>query len=128
MIIAKKLDSVSGNVEYSVNFKGYSESEELLEYEKFSNIKELTDALSESKLKDIKDHYEADNVFVTSVSFNGHSEDKETSSRFFLTEDGVSGGVSAKIDNEDIDNRLLMNIQNIKRLIDNTLEQYPVKY
>lgn len=118
------------NAQIENNFSYHSPKEgQPQKYEKIRNAaKELADALSAAKIKDIKDHYEADTVFVTSISFNGSSEDKEATSRFFLTEKGVSGGVSAKIDNEDIDNRLLLNIKNNKRLIDNTLEQYPVKY
>jgi|GEM_PF-6686567 len=129
MIINKSIEAVKGLVEYSINFDGYSEEDELLEYEEFNNIKELMVALSKEKLQEIKETYhEADRIKIISISFKGTTEDKDTSFQIFLTDNEVRENVVAKIDNDDIDNRLLSNVEKIKEIIDNTLNQYPIKY
>jgi hypothetical protein len=40
----------------------------------------------------------------------------------------VQSWVTTKVNNEDIDNRVLENIQKVKQIIDNTLEGYPTKF
>ncbi|RNB59390.1 hypothetical protein EDM57_04405 [Brevibacillus gelatini] len=128
MNINKKTENVIGTVEYEVDFGYYGDEEEFLEYEKFTNLNELLTALSNDKLEEIRNHYEAKGIKVVSISFLNRSEDKETEARMMITDKKLNGWVTTKINNDDIDNRLLTNIQRMKEIIDNTLEQYPIRY
>lgn len=132
LIINKKTESVTGTVEYIVVWhedptSWGSDDEEFLEYEKFTNLKELLAALGHDKVEEIRKHYDAKQVKISGISFHAKSEDKETTSSV-LVGNKVQGWITVKINNEDIDNRLLMNIKKIKEITDNTLEQYPIKY
>src|SRR5690625_5075105 len=97
MIISKGVNSVSGQVEYVVHFEQdlfchHDDSDEFLEYENFSSLKELLNALSDEKLEEIRaSFHDAERVEVAGVSFHATSEDKETTSRLHVGEKKVVG-------------------------------------
>lgn len=134
MIITKGMEKVSGYIEYSYDYKDNpditdDDRESMFESDTFHSLEELLEKLQPSVLEEIKDSYDADVVWVSAISFKGESEDKETKSEISMFSGKASRGhVATTIHNEDINNRLLLNLQHVKSIIDNTLEQYPVKY
>lgn len=134
MIINKKLEELRGRVEYEIKFKSDifredSDDDGLMEYKPFKNLPELLKCLSEETINKFKADYgeDVEQIIITSISFDAKNEDGETAMHLFVS-DNVRGWTTSKINNEDINNRLLTNIEKVKRIIDNTLEEYPVKY
>ncbi|QYY44751.1 hypothetical protein SAMN04489735_104529 [Aneurinibacillus thermoaerophilus] len=129
MIINKTLSNLGGNVEYEIFFGFECECEDggLLEYEKFTNLTELLEAVSPDKVEEIRSHYDAVEVKITGISFNTATEDREAGVSVMIGEK-VQGWVTAKFDNKDVESCLLANLEKVKRIIDNTLNEYPVQY
>jgi hypothetical protein len=135
MIITKKLESLNGTVEYEVVFNpqhhffnDFDDDEEIMEYKKFKNLNELLKCLSDETLEKIKaDYDDVKEVVINAIIFNSKSEDGEGTA-YLSVSNGVHGWTSTKIDNTDVENRLMLNIKEVKRIIDNTLDEYPVKY
>lgn len=136
MIIAKGCKHITGYIEYSYDVKRSAFSEEPCDHEKdmmfesdtFQNLSELLDKVSAETIEKVRESLDASKVWVSTITLRGKSEDGETTSELCLYEDRNEGRVSTKIENGDIENRLLTNIQSLKKIIDNTLEEYPVKY
>jgi sensor histidine kinase regulating citrate/malate metabolism len=134
MIINKKLESLNGTVEYEVifnpqhHFFNDSDDEEIMEYKKFKNLNDLIKCLSNETLEKIKaDYDDVKEVVINSVIFDSKSEDREGSTHLSVSS-GIHGWISTTIDNKDVENRLMLNIREVKRIIDNSLDEYPVKY
>lgn len=147
MIINKKFADLKGVIEYEVivsdsfslfNYDCECEDEiEIFEYDKFSNLNELLVGLSDSRIEKIKRHYneiyansnsEVEEVCVRNIIFTTYSLDKKTQSRMSISETGVHGWSTVEINNEDIEHRLVSNLEQVKKIIDNTLEEYPIKF
>ncbi|PPB12990.1 hypothetical protein [Brevibacillus laterosporus] len=138
MIVNKSAEKFMGYIEYSyrpdpnVCFTyGFTEEDEEIPFESdiFYSLEELLNKVSQTRLEEIKKEYEADKVWISCISFKTQSEDKETTADISLFEHRKSMGIiSTKINNEDITNRALINIKKLKEIIDNTLEECPIKY
>jgi hypothetical protein len=136
MIITKGMAQVSGYIEYRYDFKYSMFTEEITdddrdcmyESDTFNSLSELIEKMKPEVLEGIKAQYDADEVWISCVSFKGKSKDGETTSDLSLYENKNGGHVATKIDNDDIESRLLLNLNKVKQIIDNTIEQYPVKY
>lgn len=110
---------------------GFTEEDEEMPFESdtFYSLEELLNKVSQTRLDEIKKEYDADKVWISCISFKTQSEDEETAADISLFEHRKSMGIiSTKINNKDITNRALINIKKLKEIIDNTLEQYPIKY
>jgi hypothetical protein len=129
MIINKTLSTLGGHVEYEILFGGECDCEDegLLEYEKFTNLTELLTAISPDKAEELRKHYDAEEVKMLGISFQTIAEDGQAGAHVMIN-DKVHGWVTAKINNKDVESRLLANLEQVKRIIDNTLQEYPVKY
>lgn len=137
MIITKGMKSVKGYIEYSyrpheheIYSEGISDDDLdcMFESDTFYSLQEMLEKIKPEVLDKIKEDFDASEVYISSISFMGSSEDKETTSNIMFADTRVSGHVSTKVNNEDIDSRLLLNLGKVKQIIDNTLEQYPIKY
>ncbi|MFB0830773.1 hypothetical protein ACEU2D_14315 [Brevibacillus laterosporus] len=138
MIVNKSTEKFMGYIEYSyrpdsnVYFTyGFTEEDEEIAFESdtFYSLEELLNKVSQTRLDEIKEEYDANKVWISCISFKAKSEDEEIAADISLFDRRKSMGViSTKINNEDITNRALINIKKLKEIIDNTLEQYPIKY
>lgn len=133
MIINKQTENLKGTVEYLVQWHedpitSFEDDNEFYEYENFTNLKELISAMTDEKLEDIKNHFDAKEVKIVGINFSASSNDEETSSLIMVGSNYIKGWVTTKINNDDIDNRLLINVKKLKEIIDNTLDEYPIKY
>lgn len=137
VIITKGMKKVKGYIEYSYRphsneiFTDLISDDDLdcmFESDTFFTLKEMLEKLKPEVLEDIKEQYNAAKVWISNISFMAESEDKETSSDIMFADTRVSGHVATKVNNEDIENRLLLNLSKVKQIIDNTLEQYPINY
>ncbi|MCU5173757.1 hypothetical protein [Bacillus paranthracis] len=134
MIVNKAAKEVKGNVVYSYSIKEYPFSPEITEDDmwdnrKFKSLEELLKFTSQELLDEMKEDLGAHCVWVSGISFEAKSEDEETQFRIAMYEDNkVQSWVTTKINDEDISNRAVTNLQRVKEIIDNTLEQYPIKY
>lgn len=79
-------------------------------------------------IEKIKNSYDADKVWISCISFKGKSEDGKTSADISLFENSQRGHVATEIENKDITDRAFLNLQKIKQIVDNTINQYPIKY
>jgi hypothetical protein len=143
MIINKKFVDLKGFVVYEVFLAekrtifdhdcDCEDDMEITEYEDFNNLEELLLALSDKTKDDIQKHYETEydreaEVKLVNITFNAHSQDRQTEARMSIEQLGITGWATVEINNEDIDNRLLTNLEFVKKIVDNTLEEYPIKY
>lgn len=142
MIINKKFTQLKGIVEYEIVLQeerslfhdcDCDEEFEIFEFENFSNLKELEIALSDETINKIKKDYEeiyssVEEVIITNIIFTNSSEDTKLQSRISVSKVGVHGWATVEIDNKDIEHRLVSNLEQVKRIIDNTLEEYPIKF
>lgn len=143
MIINKKFAEIKGYVCYEIFLEekrtifdhdcDCEEDFELTEYEHFASLQELDNALSLETRKEIKEQYETEynrncTIELVNVTFIASSQDKKTETRFSLDNNMVNGWATVEINNNDVENRLLTNLEQVKRIIDNTLEEYPIKY
>ncbi|MED1667008.1 hypothetical protein [Brevibacillus laterosporus] len=138
MIVNKSAEKFMGYIEYSyrpdpnVCFTyGFTEEDEEMPFESdtFYSLEELLNKVSQTRLEEFKKEYDADKVWISCISFKAKSEDEETAADISLFDRRKSMGViSTKISNKDITNRALTNIKKLKEIIDNTLEQYSIKY
>lgn len=138
MIINKSAKQFKGYIEYSYGFDyvnrfvhGITEDDEecMFESDTFDSLEELLEKLKPEVLDKIKEEYCADRVWVSCISFKAESEDKKTSADISLYENKKARGfISTEINNEDITDRALLNIKKIKDIVDNTLDQFPIKY
>ncbi|PGL14363.1 hypothetical protein CN912_06110 [Bacillus cereus] len=134
MIINKAAKEVKGNVVYSYSVKEYPFSPEIAEDDmwdnrKFKSLEELLKFTSQEVLDEMKEDLGVHRVWVSGISFEAKSEDEETQFRIAMYEDNkVQSWVTTKINDEDISNRAVTNLKKVKEIIDNTLEQYPIKY
>lgn len=137
MIITKGMKQIKGYIEYSYRpqpYVIYSENlneddlENMFESDTFSSLNELLNKLKPEVLDEIKGLYDAEEVWISNISFMGKSEDGETSADIMFADSRVSGHVTTKINNEDINNRLLLNLNKVKHIIDNTIEGYPTLF
>lgn len=135
MIIAKGFKGVTGYIEYSYDVEdsmGFEPCEHdkdtQFESDTFQNLAELLDKVSDKTLEEVRESVGAKRVWVSTITLKGKSEDGETSAELCLYDNREEGRVSTKIENKDIDNRLLVNLQKMKEIVDNTLDQYPIKY
>ncbi|WP_460291145.1 hypothetical protein [Bacillus cereus] len=133
LIINKPASNVVGNVVYSYSVKERPYSEEytddgMWDNRKFSSLAEMLRLLSQEELDEMKEEFGAHRVWVSGISFEAASDDEETKFRIAMYEEAkVQSWVTTKINNEDIDNRAVMNLKKVKEIIDNTLEQNPAK-
>lgn len=136
MIISKPIQNVSGYVEYRYDYKQSLLTENPTDEDKetmftgkgFNSLEELLNLIKQKELDKVKEEYEADIVLISSITFDGKSEDSKTTSQLHLCEDGNGGHVATKIENQDITDRAMLNMEVIKKIADNTLEHFPVKY
>lgn len=147
MIINKRFAELKGVVEYEVvieddfNLFTYDcecdDEIEVFEYERFSNLDELLVALSDSTLEQIREEHaetyananqRVEEVKITNIIFTTSSEDKKSQSRLSVSDQGVHGWSTVEVNNSDVEHRLLTNLEQVKKIIDNTLEEYPIKY
>lgn len=138
MIITKSANQIKGYIEYRYDFNPanrmiheitHEDEEMMYEIDTFSSLEELLEKLKPEVLEEIRKHYEADKVWVSCISLKAVSENGETTAEITLFENKKGRGyVATKIHNEDITNRALLNIKKIKEIVDNTLEQFPIKY
>lgn len=136
MIISKSLGKLEGLVEYTYGYNRtfHSISEDELDdttwdSERFNSLSELLELLSPEKVKEIQDNYDADYCLVSNITFTASSNDEsETLARVMVGVNGFQGHLSTKINNDDIESRMKLNLEKVKRIIDNTLDEYPVMY
>ncbi len=134
MIINKPAEKFEGNVVYAYSIKEYPFSpeeanEDMWESRKFKTLSQFLKLNSQETLDEIKEDMAAHRVWIASISFSAKSEDDETKMNIALFDnDRVQSWVSATVNNEDVENRVLENIQKVKQIIDNTLDGYPTKY
>lgn len=134
MIINKPAEKFEGNVVYAYSIKEYPYSMEetnegMWENRKFKTLNDFLKLTSQETLDEIKEDMGAHRVWIASISFSANSEDDETKVRIAMFDnEKVQSWVTSKVNNEDIDNRVLDNIQKVKEIIDNTLEGYPTKF
>lgn len=137
MIINKKMSQFKGIIEYSyrpsykeIRDQGITEDDLdcMWEADTFESLNELIDKMQESELQKIRDTFDVEDVWISNITFNGTSEDGETTAQIMFADSSKRGHLSTKIENEDINSRLLTNLEKVKRIIDNTLDEYPVKY
>ena len=136
MIIVKESNNVTGYIEYRYDYnKGRFSFEEteidpdiMYVSDTFSTLDEMLEKLKPETLEEIKKEYGADNVWISCISFKGKSKDKKTFANLSMYEDKNRGNISTEIQDDDITNRALLNIKKIKRIVDNTLNEYPIKY
>lgn len=127
MIVNKNFKSLKGKIEYEVIYDCEYEDDVIFEYSGFNNLKGLLRKLSKEHIDSLYDEYDgASEIKVVGVTFD--LKEDETNLNLSVFEDEVNANVVTKINNDDIDNRLLLNIKAMKNIIDNTLEQYPIKY
>ncbi|MFK3936501.1 hypothetical protein ACI2JA_03160 [Alkalihalobacillus sp. NPDC078783] len=137
MIITKPVKNFSGYIEYSYD-KSFGlmydeiteeDREEMFESDTFKSLSELIKKMSQETLDEIKNKFNASEVWISCISFKGSSEDKETMADISVFDEGIGRGhIATKIHDEDITNGALLNIKKIKEIVDNTIEHYPVKY
>ena len=134
MIITKGMSEVKGYIEYSYDYKrtmmcdDISEDDRacMFESETFTSLEEFLEKTQDAFLGKIKEHLGADRVWISHISFSGKSEDSETTASLSMSESKKNNGhVATTIKNEDVESRLLLNLQQVKKIIDNTLEHYP---
>jgi hypothetical protein len=137
MIVTKAASKVTGYIEYSYEpddyqiFSGEVSQDDLdcmYESDKFNSLDELLAKLQPEVLEEIKREYDAKRVWVSNISFSAQSESGDTTSNISMFTNGSRGFMSTKIENEDIESRLMLNFHKVKEIIDNTIDQYPVKY
>ncbi|MED2737727.1 hypothetical protein [Bacillus toyonensis] len=134
MIINKPAEKFEGNVVYAYSIKEYPYSteetnEDMWENRKFKTLADFLKLTSQEVLDEIKEDMGAHRVWIGSISFSAKSEDNETKMRIAMFDnEKVQSWVTTRVNNEDIDNRVLENIQKVKQIIDNTLEGYPTKF
>ncbi len=132
-MINKPASNVVGNVVYSYSVKEYPYSNEytddgMWDNRKFKSLAEMLRLLSQEVLDEMKEDLGAYSVWISGISFEAASDDEETKFTVAMYEDAnVQSWVTTNINNEDIDNRAIMNLKKVKEIIDNTLEQYPAK-
>jgi hypothetical protein len=141
MIVTKATGKVKGYIEYSYELKREpfdrgDEEEDGTQYESdtFSTLTEMLEKLKPEVLEEVRESVGAIKVWISCISLDGKSEDGDTTAGLSLYSDRKRGTdesrghLSTKINNEDVDSRLMLNLNQIKRILDNTLEEYPVSY
>ena len=137
MIITKGMSEVKGYIEYSYDFKrtmfcddiSEDDRDSMFESDTFNSLEEFLAKIQDGTLEEIKKNLGADKVWISHISFSGKSDDGETTATLGLSEGKKKQGhVATTIQNEDVESRLLLNLQQVKTIIDNTLEQYPQRY
>lgn len=137
MIITKGMNQVKGYIEYSYRPQAWEIYTEgitqddldcMYESDTFHSLNEFMEKLKPEVLESIKKEYDAEEVWISNISFMGKSEDNKTSADIMFSDNRVGGHISTTINNNDIESRLLLNLNKVKQIIDNTIEQYPVKY
>lgn len=137
MIITKGMKEINGYIEYSyrpdeatICNEGITEDDLDCMYESdtFTTLAELTQKMEPAVLEKIKNDYHAEKVWISCISFKGKSEDGETTADISMYDSKNGGHVATEIKNEDITDRAMLNMKKIKQIVDNTLEQYPIKY
>jgi len=136
MIVTKGMSEISGYIEYSYDYETTMFNRDITEEDRdcmfesdtFKTLSEMLEKMQPEVLEKIKDSYEADKVWISCISFKGHSGDGETTSSLSLFENENGGHVATTISNEDITERAMLNMKKIKEIVDNTIDQYPVKY
>jgi len=128
MIINKKVEKVTGQVEFETIFEADSfmgDDTEDYTYENFTNLTELMKLLNPEYLKTIKDETDCDRVKVSGILFYGNGEGANFKGHIGR---GLDGFVSVNIENEDVDKRVFTNLEAIKKIAENALSGYPTAY
>ncbi|MBP1308908.1 hypothetical protein JOD82_001928 [Paenibacillus sp. 1182] len=147
MIVTKSMDTVKGYIEYAYAYKvgmfeeDTNDPDTQFESDTFSSLKEFLVKVSPDMIEEMRKNLGVDRVWISHVGFEATSNDGEVSSSLSMfdrrknqssifepSEKSSRGTVSVKLNNEDIESRLMENLQKVKRIIDNTLGEYAVKY
>jgi len=128
MIINKKVEKVTGQVEFETIFEADSlMGDDTVDYtyKKYTSLSELIELLNPEYLQIIKDEDDCDRVKVSAIIFHGKGDGAQFSGHVGR---GLDGFVSATIDNQDIDKRVFNNLEAIRKITENTLNGYPTAY
>ncbi|HEY5561945.1 MAG TPA: hypothetical protein VIK72_09380 [Clostridiaceae bacterium] len=128
MIINKKVELVTGQVEYQTIWEHdfMRDGETDYEYMKFTTIRELLELISEKQLNRLKEETDCDKVIVSGIVLNGSGEMARF--RGGIGERKLEGFITVDIDNQDIDKRIINNLEAIKKIVENTLSEHPIAY
>jgi len=128
MIINKKVQLVTGQVEYQTIWEHdfMSDGETDYEYRKFTTIGELLELISEEQLCEIKNDLDCDQISVSGIVLNGSGDMARF--RGSIGERKLEGYITVDIDNQDINKRIINNLEAIKKIAENTLSEYPIAY
>ncbi|ADO59672.1 hypothetical protein [Paenibacillus polymyxa] len=147
MIVTKSMDTVKGYIEYAYAYKvgmfeeDTNDPDTQFESDTFSSLKEFLVKVSPDMIEEMRKDLGVEWVWISHVSFEATSKDGEVSSSLSMFdrrknqnitlepfEKSSHGTVSVKLDNADIESRLMENLQKVKRIIDNALDEHVVKY
>ena len=130
MIINKEFEELKATIYYQITFKGLAHDDEVLdEFVTVRTFDELLKHLGEFGIKKMKEEYDsAASIKISGIEIT--SDKKEDTSISVQLHSGrkMTAYATTKIENEDIENRMMTNLQQVKRIIDNTLSEYPIKY
>lgn len=135
MIVTKSINEVLGYIEYSYEYKKEPFEEDpndpgtQYESDTFSTLHEFLQKVSPSVIEEIREQLSVERVWVSNITLRAKSEESGISANLSMFDKGKSRAImSATINNEDVESRLLINLQKMKEIVDNTLQDYPVKY
>lgn len=128
MIINKKVEKVTGQVEYETiwDHDFMSEGGTDIEHRDFNNLREFFKLISQETLDEIKEEVDCDKVIISGIALYGKSDGANFNG--YIGERKLEGFISANIENQDIDNRITNNLEVIKKIAENTLSGYPIAY
>ena len=130
MIINKQFENIKVKIFYDIKYDGLACDDEVCEEEvTVENLNALLLYLGDYGINKIKEEHEyADSIIVSGISIQTEKEEGVRGQMNLYKDRKFHGWVTAEVNNEDVDNRLLNNLRHIKHAVDNALEGYPIKY
>jgi len=130
MIVNKKFNEIKATVHYEIKFNGLASDDEIIDESiEVKNFEALLKYLGEFGIAKMRDVYEsADSIKVVGLTIGTEKQGETSMSIQLFGGKQFNGWATTKIENEDIESRLMTNLHQVKRIIDNTLDEYPMKY
>ena len=130
MIVNKQFQEIDVTVHFEIRYAGLAcddtITEESVKVKSFNALVHCLGGYGAESLR--KEHEFAENITVSGITIGTETVDDTSMYIRLFRGQAFSGWGTVTIANADIENRLLSNLQQVKKIIDNTLEGYPQRY
>lgn len=130
MIVNKKFNEFKATVHYEIKYDGLASEDEIVDESiVVKNFDALLKCLGEFGIEKIREeHQSADSIKVVGLTLDSEKQEETSMQVQLFRGKQFNGWATTKIENEDIESRLMTNLHQVKRIIDNTLNEYPIRY